>query len=88
MKKEIKEFITDTIHKHIFVKLNDNLYIKQYQKDILDLYSIPYQTCATISELITFLNEVLEKEEIEEEEKLEEVLLELQEFNYYTYTHK
>ena len=88
MKEEIKALIDDTINKNSLVKINDKLYLKKYQMEILDVYHIPYKTCFSIPEVLLLINEVLENEEVEDYDLLEEVASSLQEFHYYQYTNK
>ncbi len=80
-KEEMEEFINETITLHRLVKINNQLYLKQYQKELLDLYHIPYQNCSSIKEILFLLEE-------ENSEELEELANSLQEFSYYHETNK
>ncbi len=88
MNKDMEEIINNTIHNNSLVKVNDNLYLKKYQMEVLDFYHIDYQNCSSISEILFLIDEAMESGEIEEEDTLEEVALSLQEFNYYHNTNK
>lgn len=85
MNRDIDNLINETLNNNGLVKINDNLYLKKYQKEILDLYHIKYQNCSSVSEVIYLIDEALAEDEIEE---LESVVLALQEFNYYHNTNK
>ena len=82
MKEEIKTFIDEAINKNSLVKINDQLYLKRYQIEVLEYYGIDPKKCSSISEILFLI------EEIENEEQLEEVALSLQEFQYYHNTNK
>ena len=88
MKEKIEDLINQTIHKNNFVKINDKLYLKSYQIEMLDYYHIEYKNCSSISEILLLIEDVLENEEGEDYEALEEVALSLQEFQYYHNTNK
>lgn len=88
MNKEIKDLIETTIHNNHLVKINDKLYLKQYQIEVLEYYHIEYQNCSSVSEILFLIEDVLENEEVEDVDVLEEVATSLQEFNYYHNTNK
>ncbi len=88
MKEEIKTFIDEAINKNSLVKINDQLYLKRYQIEVLEYYGIDPKKCSSISEILFLIEDILENEEIENEEQLEEVALSLQEFQYYHNTNK
>ncbi len=88
MNKEIEDLVRETIHNNSLVKINDKLYLKQYQIEVLDYYHIEYQKCSSVSEILFLIEDILENEEVEDSELLEEVALSLQEFNYYHNTNK
>ena len=87
MKNEINELIDETINNHSLIKINDKLYLKKYQMDVLDYYHISYKNCSSVSELLFLINEVLESEG-SEANILEEIAQSLQEFQYYNNTNK
>ena len=87
MNKELNTLIENTIHNHQLVKINDKLYLKQYQMDILEFNHIPYQNCSSVSELLLLIEEALEDSDALDE-TLDDVAKELQEFNYYHNTNK
>lgn len=85
--QNIEDFVDNIMNENKLVKINENLYLKKYQIDILEMFHIEYQKCSTISEILFFIDEVLESDE-GDMEALEEVADSLQEFNYYHNTHK
>ena len=87
MKKELDQVVENTIQKNHLVKINDKLYLKEYQRDILELNHIPYQNCGSISEILFLINDALEDSD-GMDETLDEVARDLQEFNYYHNTNK
>lgn len=88
MKEEIKTFIDEAINKNSLVKINEKLYLKRYQIEVLEYYGIEYKACSSVSEILFFIEEILENGEVENEEQLEEVASSLQEFQYYHNTNK
>ena len=87
MNKDIDSLIEDTIHKNHLVKINDQLYLKEYQRDILELNHIPYQNCGSVSEVLFLIHDALEDSD-GMDESLDEVARDLQEFQYYHNTNK
>ncbi len=87
MKKELDQVVENTIQKNHLVKINDKLYLKEYQRDILELNHIPYQNCGSVSEILFLINDALEDSD-GMDETLDEVARDLQEFNYYHNTNK
>jgi hypothetical protein len=88
MDNKIKDLISETINNNSLVKINDNLYLKRYQIDVLDSYHIDYKTCSSVSELLFLIDDILENDEIDDYDMLAEVADSLQEFNYYHNTNK
>lgn len=87
MNDNLKSFIDETILNNSLIKINDQLYLKKYQIEVLDLYHIPYKNCSSISEILFLIDEVLEDSD-GDSNALEEVADSLQEFNYYHNTNK
>lgn len=88
MNKEIEDLVNKTINNNSLVKINDQLYLKKYQIEILEYYHIEYQKCSSVSEILFLIEEILENGEVEDSDVLEEVAMSLQEFNYYHNTNK
>lgn len=88
MNKEIEDLVNNTINDNSLVKINDKLYLKKYQIEVLDYYHIEYQKCSSVSEILFLIEDILENEEVEDSDLLDEVATSLQEFNYYHNTNK
>ncbi len=88
MNREIEDLVNQTINNNSLVKINDKLYLKKYQMEILDYYHIEYQKCSSVSEILFLIEDILENEEVEDSDLLDEVATSLQEFNYYHNTNK
>lgn len=73
--------INETIEKNKLIQIKENIYLTQYQIDILKKYQIPYESCNSINEIIFFVEELLETGDYLED--LETVSESLGEFDYY-----
>lgn len=71
--------------KYMHKKINDNIYLSEYQISILNMYKIDPYTCNNIDYLLYLIDEVLQDEYIEE---LDNISKEISEFNYYANTNK
>lgn len=85
--QNIDKYINDIMTQNNLVKINDNLYLKKYQIDVLETFHIEYKSCSSISEILFLIDEALESD-ARDTDLLEEVALQLQEFNYYHNTNK
>ena len=81
-KIDYSDLISD---KYMHKKINENVYLSDYQMTILDMYGVNYKLCSTTKDLIFLLNEVLEEEDSDE---LEDVCKQICEFDYYHNTNK
>lgn len=70
--------------KNMHKKIN-NLLLTNEQINILDRYNINYNNCASMNELLYYIDEILNEEENED---LERISLEIAETNYYMNTNK
>ncbi len=70
--------------KNMHQKIN-NLLLTQNQIEILERYNIEYKKCASMNELLYYIDEYLNEEESDE---LEKISLEIAETNYYMNTNK
>ena len=86
MNNNIDKIVMDT-HKDLSIKkINDNLYLSNKQINILDRYEIDYMN-KTIDELLFEIESILD-DSYDELIDLEELSIELAEFNYYHNTKK
>ncbi len=87
-KNEINNFINETIKDNTLNKIN-NIYLSNKQISILNGYNIDYKNVVDIAELIfkveTFIDENYMDMDVSD---LENLSLELSEFNYYYNTRK
>lgn len=81
----IDALISNTINNNSLIKINDKIYLTNYQKEILDRYHIEYETCNDIKDIIFLIDDILETDY---EEELDDVAKNLQEFSYYNFTNK
>jgi len=76
-----KEF-AKLIEENTLEKVKENVYLTKYQKYILEENNIPYTTCNTMNELLFLLSDITDDEE------LESVARQIEEFHYYNETKK
>jgi len=86
MNREIDNIVMSTHDSMKLNKINDNLYLSKKQMITLDNYKIDYRN-KTIEELLFEIDNVLE-DSYDELLDLEELSIELAEFNYYHNTKK
>ena len=87
-KNEIENIINKTITDNKLNKIN-NIYLSNKQIYILEKYKIDYKNIRDIKQLIFFIEEYINEKYFEEDlEDLENLSLELSEFNYYYNTNK
>lgn len=67
------------------VKINNKLYLTNYQIEILNKYNIDYKILGNLSSIIYVAEEILEEDDYED---LDEIIRELAERNYYENTNK
>ena len=86
--EEIDSFVEETIKNNTLNKIN-NIYLSNKKIFILERYNIDYKNVVDISELIFKVEEYIEDNYSSEElDDLENLSLELSEFNYYYNTNK
>ena len=87
-KEEIDKYVFDTFKNNELKKIN-NIYLSNKQMNILDRYMIDYKNVVDMNELIFKVEEYIEENySYEELDELENLSLELSEFNYYYNTNK
>lgn len=67
------------------VKINNKLYLTNYQIEILNKYNIDYKSLGNLSSIIYVAEEIIEEDDYED---LDEIIRELAERNYYENTNK
>ena len=72
-------------NKNKLVKVNEKLYLTNYQIEVLNKYNIDYKSLGNLSSIIYVAEEILEEDDYED---LDEIIRELAERNYYEHTNK
>ena len=80
-----EEDFTQMVEQNKLVHNKDNLYLTNYQREVLEEYHIPYQNVKSNKDLLFYLSEIGSDEEYDE---LENVARELADYSYYHETHK
>ncbi|MBD9075021.1 hypothetical protein EGP91_03320 [bacterium] len=80
-----EEDFTQMVEQNKLVHIKDNLYLTNYQREVLEEYHIPYQNVKSNKDLLFYLSEIGSDEEYDE---LENVARELADYSYYHETHK
>ncbi len=80
-----EEDFTNIVEQNKLVHIKDNLYLTNYQREVLEEYHIPYQNVKSNKDLLFYLSEIGDDEEYDE---LENVARELADYSYYHETHK
>ena len=80
-----EEDFTSIVEQNKLVHIKDNLYLTNYQREVLEEYHIPYQNVKSNKDLLFYLSEIRDDEEYDE---LENVARELADYSYYHETHK
>lgn len=73
------------IHDNQYKKINENLYLTNYQTKVLDDFHIPYQDCKNARDILFLLEDTYDDEEFEE---LDEIARQIEEYSYYHETNK
>ncbi len=84
-KEELESELLKTLSGNSLNKVNDKVYLTNYQIDMLNKYKIPYKNANSITEILFYLNEI---DDEDADEEFETLARELQERAYYNETHK
>jgi len=79
--KELENIILQEFEKNKLEKVN-NMYLTKYQQEVLQKNNISYTECQNLNELLFLLSDNYDDEE------LEEIISQIEEFHYYNETHK
>ncbi len=71
--------------KRFLKERNHGIWLSDEEVRILERYEIPYQSCMKLTEILYYIDRILEEEEIEE---LENLSIQISERNYYQNTNK
>lgn len=83
---EINNLINQTIKNNKLIKINNNIFLTNFEIDILKTYKINFEICKNYQELLFFIEEELELND--DATDLEQITLTISERNYYQNTHK
>ena len=67
-------------------EVKKNIYLSDNDLKVLKKYDIEYNNFSNMKELMFYLEEILDEEDIDND--LEDLLIKLSEYNYYFYTNK
>ena len=86
----MEEELSTIINNNKLIKNNKGLLIKDYYIDILRKFNINLKNCSSYDEVLYFIDEILNEEDLNEEdyELLDSISNEISEFKYYNYTNK
>lgn len=83
---DIENHINKTIQNNKLVKINKNIFLTNYEINILEMHKINYNICNNYQEILFFVEEEIELND--DVQELEQILLSISERNYYQNTHK
>ena len=83
---ELESIINITINNNKLIKINNNIYLTNYEIDVLKIYKIDYTRCTNYQEILLYIEEELETNA--DSLDLEQILLSISERHYYQNTHK
>lgn len=82
----INDLIDDNFENTKLIKRKNNMYLSNEQVKVLEKYNINYLNYSSIKDIIFVIEEILNEES--DVDDLENVSIELSEYNYYYYTNK
>lgn len=83
---ELNKYINNIANKNKLVKINNNVFLTNYEIEVLEMYKINYKTCNSYQNILLFIEDELEQND--ESIELEQILLSISERHYYQNTHK
>lgn len=78
--------LNKTFHNNKLVKINNNVFLTNYEIGILELYNIEYLQASNYQEILLYIEEELETNN--DAYELEQIELSISERHYYQNTHK
>ena len=83
---EIDTLINKNIKDNKLIKINKNIFLTNFEIEILKLYKINFETCNNYQEILFFIEEEINfnNDAID----LEQIIVSISERNYYQNTHK
>lgn len=83
--EKLKKYVEEVSKQNQLKKINDSLYLTNYQAKVLEDYHIPYKDCKSTRDILFLLEDNYDDEEFEE---LDEIARQLEEYSYYHETNK
>ena len=86
----MEEELNSILDKNKLIKNKKGLMLKDYFIDVLHKYDINIDDCSSYDELLYFIDEILNTEDLDDEdyEILDGISNEISEIKYYNYTNK
>ena len=81
----LNNYLNKIIKNNSLNKVNKNIYLTNYELEVLQKNNILYETCSNYNQIIFYIEEILSEESNEE---LETISLSISERNYYQNTKK
>ena len=83
---DVENHLKNTIYNNKLIQVNKNIFLSNYEINILKTNNIQYEKASTYQEILYFIEEVLEIDN--DNPELEQILLSISERHYYQNTHK
>ena len=83
---DIEKHLKNTIYNNKLIQVNKNIFLSNYEINILKTNNIQYEKAPTYQEILYFIEEALEIDN--DNPELEQILLSISERHYYQNTHK
>ena len=83
---DIEKHLKNTIYNNKLIQVNKNIFLSNYEINILKTNNIQYEKAPTYQEILYFIEEILEVDN--DNPELEQILLSISERHYYQNTHK
>lgn len=84
--KELEIHLKNTINNNKLIQINKNIFLSNYEINILKVNNIQYEQASTYQEILYFIEDILEIES--DNPELEQIILSISERHYYQNTHK
>jgi len=84
--KELEIHLKNTINNNKLIQINKNIFLSNYEINILKANNIQYEQASTYQEILYFIEDILEIES--DNPELEQIILSISERHYYQNTHK
>lgn len=83
---ELDAHLKNIIKNNKLVCINKNIFLTNYEIDILKIFNIPYEQASNYQEILFYIEEELDQNN--DAYELEQISSSISERNYYQFTHK